>query len=139
VPALTSSTLLDLDFVPRHLIVIGGSYIGLEFAQTFRRFGAAVTVVEKEDRLIAREDYDISTAIVDIFEKEGIVIRTTAECVRLEGNRSGIAVGVDCVPGPRKNLGDTSCVTGRRPNTDDLGLRLPAFVDDGGLMSSMRS
>jgi pyruvate/2-oxoglutarate dehydrogenase complex dihydrolipoamide dehydrogenase (E3) component len=136
VPALTSSTLLDLELVPRHLVVIGGSYIGLEFAQAFRRFGAAVTVVEKADRLIAREDYDISTAIEDIFEKEGIVIRTAAECIRLEGDRSGIAVGVDCRSRAEKILAShVLLATGRRPNTDDLGLETAGVhVDDGGFI-----
>jgi pyruvate/2-oxoglutarate dehydrogenase complex dihydrolipoamide dehydrogenase (E3) component len=123
VSVLTSSTLLDLEVIPQHLVVIGGSYIGLEFAQAFRRFGAAVTVVEMADRLAAREDYDVSAAIEDILAKEGIGIRTAAKCVRLEKSGPGIAVGVDCTSGDTRIFGShVLLATGRRPNTDDLGL-----------------
>ncbi|MGY8680677.1 FAD-containing oxidoreductase [Bradyrhizobium sp. UFLA05-153] len=136
VPVLTSSTLLDLELVPRHLVVIGGSYVGLEFAQTFRRFGAGVTIVEKADRLIAREDYDISAAVEDILKKEGIVIRTAAECVRLERNSSEIAVRVDCSSGPEKIFASHVLLAlGRRPNTDDLGLEtVGVHVNDAGFI-----
>ena len=84
VPYLTNSSLLDLDFVPEHLIVIGGSYIGLEFAQAFRRFGSRVTVVEMSDRLIAREDADVSDAVREILAAEGIDVRLNAKCLAVE-------------------------------------------------------
>src|SRR5207247_4409013 len=83
VPYLTNSSIMDVDFLPEHLVVIGGSYIGLEFAQMYRRFGSAVTVVEMESRLIAREDEDVSAGITEILEHEGVEIRSGAECLRL--------------------------------------------------------
>ena len=81
VPSLTNSSIMNVDFLPEHLIIIGGSYIGLEFAQMYRRFGSRVTVVEKAPRLIAREDEDVSNAIREILEAEGIQIRLNAECI----------------------------------------------------------
>jgi pyruvate/2-oxoglutarate dehydrogenase complex dihydrolipoamide dehydrogenase (E3) component len=104
-------------------VVIGGSYVGLEFAQMFRRFGSAVTVVEKGPRLIAREDEDISAAVKDILEKEGIGIRLGAECISFEPRGEDICVGVDCSSGDREVFGsDVLLAVGRKPNTDDLGL-----------------
>jgi pyruvate/2-oxoglutarate dehydrogenase complex dihydrolipoamide dehydrogenase (E3) component len=90
VPYLTNTSLLKLEVLPRHLVVVGGSYVGLEFAQMYRRFGSEVTVVEKSSRLLAREDEDVSDAIREILEGEGIAIRTDAECIRFEprGNDS---------------------------------------------------
>ena len=93
VPFLTNSTILKLDRVPEHLIVVGGSYVGLEFAQMYRRFGARVTVVEMGPRLIGREDEDISQAVREILEGEGIAVRTGAECITLAPHADGIAVG----------------------------------------------
>ena len=84
VPFLTSSTILDLDEIPEHLVNVGGSYVGLEFAQIFRRFGAEVTVVERGSRLIAHEDEDVSLAVQDILRKDGITLRLSSECIRLE-------------------------------------------------------
>ena len=134
VPYLTNSSIVMLDRVPRHLIIIGGSYIGLEFAQMYRRFGAEVTVIEKGERLIAREDPDISDEIREILEAEGIHIRTGAECIRLEPHPEGAAVGVDCTDGPPTIVGsDVLLATGRRPNTDDLGLdKAGVDVDERG-------
>ena len=83
-PYLTNSTLLDLESVPEHLIVVGGSYIGLEFAQAFRRFGARVSVIEMADRLVAREDVDVSEAVVEILAAEGIDIHLNAKCLAAE-------------------------------------------------------
>ena len=77
---LTNSTMMDVDFLPRHLIVIGGSYIGLEFGQMFRRFGSEVTILEMGPRLIGREDEDVSTAIREILEQEHIHVRVNARC-----------------------------------------------------------
>ena len=74
-PFLTNTSMMDVDFVPPHLVVIGGSYIGLEFGQMYRRFGSEVTIVEMAPRLIAREDEDVSAAIQEILEEEGIAVR----------------------------------------------------------------
>jgi pyruvate/2-oxoglutarate dehydrogenase complex dihydrolipoamide dehydrogenase (E3) component len=124
VRTLTSTTLLELDALPQRLVVVGGSYVGLEFAQVFRRFGAAVTVVEKAPRLIPREDEDVSDAIREILEAEGIEIRLEAECIRFEPRGAEIAVGVNCVAGEPEVLGShVLLAVGRRPNTDDLGLK----------------
>src|SRR5262245_63452539 len=99
VPFLTNTTMLALDYVPKHLVVVGGSYIGLEFAQMFRRFGAEVTIVERAPRLIAWEDEDVSEEIRKILEREGIVVRTHAECIALARHAGGVAVSVDCQHG----------------------------------------
>src|SRR5437870_1748876 len=93
VPYLTNSSMMDVDFLPEHLIVIGGSYIGLEFGQMYRRFGSNVTIVEKGPRLIAREDEDVSKAIQEILEREGIKIRLGAECIAFEKRGDKVAVG----------------------------------------------
>ncbi len=120
VPYLTSSTILQLDQVPRHLVVIGGSYIGLEFAQMYRRFGAEVTVIERGPRLVAREDDDVSAAIRAIVEDEGITVKTGAEHTNFRPDAGGIAVSVgDEAPIVGSHL---LLAVGRRPNTDDLGL-----------------
>jgi pyruvate/2-oxoglutarate dehydrogenase complex dihydrolipoamide dehydrogenase (E3) component len=120
---LTNTTILALDQLPEHLVVIGGSYIGLEFAQMYRRFGAEVTVVEKAPRLIAREDEDVSKEIEDILTAEGITIRTGAECISVAPHPRGVAVGVDCASGDRSIAGSHLLLAvGRHPNTDDLGL-----------------
>jgi pyruvate/2-oxoglutarate dehydrogenase complex dihydrolipoamide dehydrogenase (E3) component len=134
VPFLTNSSVLMLDRVPRHLVIVGGSYIGLEFAQIFRRFGAEVTIVEMSPRLIAREDEDVSAAIADILAGEGIRIRTSATCITLAPHPAGVAVGVDCRDGEPEVVGsDVLLAVGRRPNTDDLGLdRAGVAVDARG-------
>ncbi len=123
VPYLTNSSILQLERVPKHLVIIGGSYVGLEFAQIYRRFGAQVTIVEKSARLAAREDEDVSAELRTILEAEGIHIRTGAECIRFEKHAEGIAVGVNCSDGEPTIVGsDVLLAVGRRPNTDDLGL-----------------
>jgi pyruvate/2-oxoglutarate dehydrogenase complex dihydrolipoamide dehydrogenase (E3) component len=123
VPFLTNASLMQLERVPAHLVVVGGSYVGLEFAQMYRRFGAEVTVVEMGPRLVSREDDDVSAAIRDILEGEGIRVRLDAECVRLEARPGGVAVGVHCDADPREVEGShVLLAVGRRPNTDDLGL-----------------
>lgn len=129
--ALTNSALLELDALPRRLIVVGGSYIGLEFAQIFRRFGAAVTVVEKAPRLASREDPDVSDAIREILEAEGIAIRLNAECIRFAAHRKDIAVGVNCASGEPQEIGSHVLIAvGRRPNTDELGLEAAGVAVD---------
>jgi len=124
VPYLTNSDMVALDEVPRHLVVIGGSYIGLEFAQIFRRFGAQVTVVEKGPRLVSREDEEVSAQIRAILENEGIAIRSGAECIHVHAHPDGVAVGVDCAAGEEQEIVGSHLLlaVGRRPNTDDLGL-----------------
>jgi pyruvate/2-oxoglutarate dehydrogenase complex dihydrolipoamide dehydrogenase (E3) component len=131
---LTNTSILDLDTLPRHLVVVGGSYIGLEFAQMYRRFGSEVTIVEKGSRLIGREDEDVSAAIKDILEREGIAIRLNAECVRFASHEEGVAVGVDCTHGAPEIIGSSVLLAvGRRPNTDDLGLdKAGIAVDERG-------
>jgi pyruvate/2-oxoglutarate dehydrogenase complex dihydrolipoamide dehydrogenase (E3) component len=120
---LTNTSMLALDVLPRHLVIVGGSYVGLEFAQIYRRFGAEVTVVEKGSRLIQREDQDVSDAIKDILEREGIHIRLNAECIGFRPHGEEIAVGVNCRDGEPEVIGShTLLAVGRRPNTDDLGL-----------------
>jgi len=137
VPHLNNVSIMDLTEVPKHLVVIGGSYIGLEFAQMFRRFGAEVTVVEKGPRLIAREDPDISDAVRDILEREGIAIRSGAECIRFFKSGDDVGVGVDCTAGAPEIIGSHILLaTGRRPNTDDLGLdKAGVAVDKHGYIT----
>jgi pyruvate/2-oxoglutarate dehydrogenase complex dihydrolipoamide dehydrogenase (E3) component len=134
VHTLTNTTVLELDALPRHLVVVGGSYIGLEFAQMYRRFGAQVTIVEKAPRLVAREDEDVSQAIHSILEAEGIVLRLGAECIRFRPSGHDIAVGVTCEAGEPEVIGShVLLAVGRRPNTDDLGLeRAGVAVDERG-------
>ncbi|MQW87130.1 FAD-containing oxidoreductase [Sinorhizobium saheli] len=132
VPFLTNSSIMELGHLPRHLVVIGGSYVGLEFAQMFRRFGSEVTVIEKGHRLIAREDPDVSDAIRAILENEGIRIRLGAECIRFARHKDGVAAGVDCTSGAPEVIGsDVLLATGRRPNTDDLGVDKAGVKTDG--------
>ena len=131
VPYLTNTSLLALDRLPEHLIIIGGSYIGLEFAQMYRRFGAEVTIVEKEQRLVAREDEDVSQAIREILEGEGITMRLSAECIRLAPHPDGVAVGVECASGDPETIGShVLLAVGRRPNTDELGLDKAGVATD---------
>jgi pyruvate/2-oxoglutarate dehydrogenase complex dihydrolipoamide dehydrogenase (E3) component len=120
---LTNSSILHLQDVPEHLIVVGGSYIGLEFAQSYARLGAKVTVIEKGPRIVAREDEDVSAAILDILSNEGIAFRLDAECIRFAKHSQGIAAGVNCTNGDPQVIGSHVLIAvGRRPNTDDLGL-----------------
>jgi pyruvate/2-oxoglutarate dehydrogenase complex dihydrolipoamide dehydrogenase (E3) component len=120
---LTNSSMMEIGEVPEHLVIIGGSYIGLEFAQMYRRFGSAVTVVEKGDRLISRDDPDVSASVRDFLEREGIDIRTSAECIRVGRDGSEVTVGVDCENGPPEIRGSHLLLAvGRVPNTDSLGL-----------------
>jgi pyruvate/2-oxoglutarate dehydrogenase complex dihydrolipoamide dehydrogenase (E3) component len=135
VPFLTNSDMVELDHLPKHLVVIGGSYIGLEFAQMYRRFGAEVTVVEMGDRLVSREDEDVSAAIADILAAEGIGIRVGAKCIRLALHDQGVAVAVDCASdgpeGAAEIVGSHLLLAvGRRPNTDDLGLEAAGVETD---------
>jgi len=130
-PVLTNTTILNLVEVPDHLVVVGGSYIGLEFAQMFRRFGARVTVIEKGSRIIGREDEEISAGIQSALEAEGIVFRTGAECIRFAPHPAGVAVGVDCQVGTPEVIGShVLLAVGRTPNTDDLDLASAGIAVD---------
>jgi pyruvate/2-oxoglutarate dehydrogenase complex dihydrolipoamide dehydrogenase (E3) component len=137
VPYLNNRTILELDRVPHHLLVIGGSYVGLEFAQIHRRFGARVTVIEMAPHVIAREDPDVSQAIRGILEAEGIEVRTSAKCIRLEPHADGVAVSVECAEGsPTVSGSHVLLAVGRRPNTDDLGLdRAGVAMDARGFVT----
>jgi pyruvate/2-oxoglutarate dehydrogenase complex dihydrolipoamide dehydrogenase (E3) component len=120
---LTNSSMMDVDFLPRQLIVVGGSYVGLEFAQIYRRFGSDVTVVEQADRLIGREDEDVSRGVREILEGEGMRVRTGARCLALERRGEGIALQIECDGAASWTEGSHLLLAvGRRPNTDDLGL-----------------
>lgn len=131
VPWMTNTGIVGLDILPRHLIVVGGSYIGLEFAQMYRRFGAEVTVVERGDRLIGREDPDVSQAVREILEAEGVTVRTGANCIGFARTQEGVSVSVDCAEGPPASVGSHVLLAiGRRPNTDDLGLDAAAIATD---------
>jgi pyruvate/2-oxoglutarate dehydrogenase complex dihydrolipoamide dehydrogenase (E3) component len=131
VPFLTNTSVLALDRLPEHLVVVGGSYVGLEFAQMYRRFGARVTVVEKASRLTSREDEDVSDAIREILLREGIAIRLGAECITLAPHERGVAVGVECAEGEPTTVGShVLLAVGRRPNTDDLGLDQAGVATD---------
>ena len=123
VPYLTNSSMMDIDFLPSHLVILGGSYIGLEFAQMYRRFGSEVTVIELSPRLIPREDEDVSEAVADFLKEEGIDVRVDGKVVDVEMQGNSIAVRVESAGERSQVLGTHVLVaTGRRPNTDDLGL-----------------
>ncbi len=131
VPFLNNSSMMDVDFLPEYLVVVGGSYVGLEFAQMYRRFGSEVTIVEMGSRLIGREDEDVSQAVREILEKEGIQIRLNAKCISLAKRNRRIAVGVDCEEGPPEVLGThVLLAVGRTPNTHDLGLDRAGVATD---------
>ncbi|WP_414474794.1 FAD-containing oxidoreductase [Microvirga sp. M2] len=128
---LTNTSVLKLDHVPRHLVVVGGSYIGLEFAQMYRRFGAQVSIVEMAPRLIAREDEDVSETVREILTDEGITVRTSATCIGFRPHADGVAVDVDCTSGEPFTVGShVLLAVGRRPNTDDLGLDVAGVATD---------
>jgi pyruvate/2-oxoglutarate dehydrogenase complex dihydrolipoamide dehydrogenase (E3) component len=131
VPHLDNTDMVALEQIPGHLVVVGGSYVGLEFAQMYRRFGAAVTVVERGERLIAHEDADVSDAVRGILEDEGITVRTGANCIAFARHADGVAVSVDCQAGDPKVIGShVLLAVGRRPNTDDLGLDFAGIATD---------
>ncbi|RWP38382.1 FAD-containing oxidoreductase [Mesorhizobium sp.] len=121
IPFLTNSSMMDLDVLPRHLVVVGGSYVSLEFAQMFRRFGSQVTVIEKSPRLIGREDEDVSAAILSILESEGITVHLGAGDISFA--RQGSDIAVTFTAGQAPAVGShVLLAVGRTPNTDDLGL-----------------
>jgi pyruvate/2-oxoglutarate dehydrogenase complex dihydrolipoamide dehydrogenase (E3) component len=131
IPYLTNSSMMDVDFLPSHLIVLGGSYIGLEFAQAYRRFGSEVTVIELAPRLIAREDEDVSRAVAEFLEEEGIDVRVDSKVVGVEKQGNSIAVKIESAGKISRLVGTHVLVAiGRRPNTDDLGLEKAGIATD---------
>ena len=131
VPYLTNSSMMDIDFLPAHLVILGGSYIGLEFAQAYRRFGSEVTVIELGPRLIVREDEDVSRAVADFLKDEGIDVRVDSKVVSLEKQGNAVAVTVESAGKSSQIVGTHVLVAiGRRPNTDDLGLDRAGIATD---------
>ena len=131
VPFLTNTTMMELDHLPEHLVIVGGSYIGLEFAQMYRRFGSKVTVVERAPGIIGREDDDVSSEIRAILEREGIAIRTGAECMALSKKGDRVVVGLQCRGGePVAEGSHVLLAVGRAPNTHDLGLEAAGIETD---------
>jgi pyruvate/2-oxoglutarate dehydrogenase complex dihydrolipoamide dehydrogenase (E3) component len=131
VPYLTNSSMMDIDFLPPHLVIMGGSYIGLEFAQAYRRFGSEVTVIELGPRLISREDSDVSQAIAGFLKEEGIDVRIDSKIIGVERQGNSIAVNIESTGGISQIAGTHMLVaTGRRPNTDDLGLGKAGIATD---------
>ena len=131
VPTLDNASIMELATVPSHLVIVGGSYIGLEFAQMMRRFGAAVTVVERSARLLPREDDDVSDGVRAILEAEGVRFELGAECLSLAPHAMGVAVGAACAGGAPAVVGShVLLAVGRRPNTDGLGLEQAGIRTD---------
>ena len=127
----TNSNIMDIDFVPDHLIIIGGSYVGLEFAQMYRRFGSQVTVIEKSPRLIPKEDPDISEAVREILQDEGIDIRLNSECIQFDKQNGKIIVEMDCTDSKKHISGSHILLAiGRIANTQDLGLNKAGVETD---------
>lgn len=131
---LTNSSMMGVDFLPKHLIIVGGSYIGMEFGQMFRRFGSEVTIIEMASRLVQREDEDVSAAVREIVENEGIHVRLNAKCISFTKRGEEIVARVDCNDPPDEVNGThVLLAVGRRPNTDDLGLEnTGVMVDERG-------
>ena len=132
----TNSSMMGVDFLPEHLIIIGGSYIGLEFGQMYRRFGSEVTIVEMGQRLIQRDDEDVSEAVKEILENEGVDIRLEAKCISAEERGGEVVVQLDCERGAREVTGSHLLLAvGRRPNTHDLGLDQAGIeIDEKGYL-----
>jgi pyruvate/2-oxoglutarate dehydrogenase complex dihydrolipoamide dehydrogenase (E3) component len=128
---LTSTSLLELEELPAHLLIVGGSYVGLEFAQMYRRFGSDVTVIEKEPHLLSHEDPEVGAEIQAALEAEGILIRLGAECIELAHRAGSVTANVHCSEGaPRITGSHVLIAVGRTPNTDDLGLEQAGVETD---------
>jgi pyruvate/2-oxoglutarate dehydrogenase complex dihydrolipoamide dehydrogenase (E3) component len=128
---LTSSSMMDLDVLPRRLVIVGGGYVGLELGQMYRRFGSEVTVVEMAPRLLPREDDDVSAAVADVLEREGIHLRLGSRCIAVAARGGDVGVSVDCdADVPEVRGSHLLLAVGRRPNTDDLGLQEAGVARD---------
>jgi pyruvate/2-oxoglutarate dehydrogenase complex dihydrolipoamide dehydrogenase (E3) component len=128
---LTSTSLLELEELPAHLVIVGGSYVGLEFAQMYRRFGSEVTVIEKEPHFLSHEDPEVAAAIQSALEDEGIQIRLEAECIQLAQDGESVTANVNCSTGSPQITGShVLMAVGRMPNTDDLGLEKAGVETD---------
>lgn len=128
---LTNSSMMEVDFLPEHLVIVGGSYVGLEFGQMYRRFGSEVTIVEMGPRLIQRDDEDVSQAVKEILENEGVNVRLDSRCISVEGRGDRVAVKLECESGAREVVGTHLLLAvGRLPNTDDLGLEKAGIETD---------
>ena len=134
---LDNSSIMEVDFVPEHLVIVGGSYIGLEFAQMYRRFGSRVTVIEMGPRLIAREDEDVSAEVQAILEREGVELKLNSKCLRASRDGGGIAVHNDCSDHEEDVSGSHLLLApGRTPNTSDLGLdQADVATDERGFIT----
>jgi pyruvate/2-oxoglutarate dehydrogenase complex dihydrolipoamide dehydrogenase (E3) component len=131
VPFLTSTSILELEELPRHLVVVGGGYVGCEFAQMFRRFGSEVTIIDQHPRLAPREDEDASSVVHDVFKSEGIDIAVNATCIHLEQAPDRVLVGVKCdEPAPHIEASHVLLAIGRTPNTHDLNLAAAGVASD---------
>jgi pyruvate/2-oxoglutarate dehydrogenase complex dihydrolipoamide dehydrogenase (E3) component len=131
VPFLTNSSMMEIDFLPSHLVILGGSYVGLEFAQVYRRFGSEVTVIELGPRLISREDQDVSQAIAGFLKEEGIDVRVDSKVIGVEKQENSITVKIESAGRVSQIAGTHMLIaTGRRPNTDDLGLDKAGIAAD---------
>jgi pyruvate/2-oxoglutarate dehydrogenase complex dihydrolipoamide dehydrogenase (E3) component len=135
IPYLTSRTLLDLRELPAHLVVVGGGYIGCEFAQMFRRFGAKVTIVHRADRLLPAEDPEISAAVADGFAADGIDVLTGTTCVAVDGTAGDLRVGCAGAEAGDLPASHLLIAAGRTPNSDQLGLEhLDLQPDERGFL-----
>lgn len=136
VPCLNNSSIMAVDFLPEHLLILGGGYIALEFGQIYRRFGSAVTIVQRGERLLTQEDEDIAKTVQEILENEGIQVCTNTGNYRVENRNGKIAINMECHGTAREVVGSHLLVaTGRRPNTDDLGLdKAGVKVDKRGII-----
>ena len=131
VPYLTNTSLLALNVLPKHLVIVGGSYIGIEFGQMYRRFGSEVTIIEKSSRLVPREDEDVSACVQSILEGEGITVRLDAECIELAPHAQGVQARANCTEGePIVTGSHVLLAVGRTPNTQDLGLDRAGIATD---------
>lgn len=131
IAAMDNSSVLQLQDVPDHLLIVGGSYIGLEFAQIMRRFGAEVTVVERSRRLLPREDADVAAEVQTILEREGVRFRLASECMAFEPSGRGVRMRARCDPGDEWMEGSHVLLAmGRTPNSEDLDLQAAGVRTD---------
>jgi pyruvate/2-oxoglutarate dehydrogenase complex dihydrolipoamide dehydrogenase (E3) component len=131
VPYLTNSSMMDVDFLPQHLVIVGGSYVAIEFAQMYRRFGSQVTILQRGPRLVTREDEDVSKAMLDLLVDEQIDVRLDVDRIAVRKSDGGIVVEA-VARGGKSGIAASHLLlaTGRMPNTDDLGLENTSIKRD---------